>query len=367
MLKAQSIDKNLSLFLDVARGVAAFLVMAGHLRSFFFSTYADLNPEYHNIINYFLFFITRIGHECVILFFVLSGYLVGGNLLKSILEEKLLWKKYFTDRLIRMYVVFLPALLLGFILDTIRCSSLGDCFQTTPFEIETVLGNIFFLHTIAVPIFTSNVALWSLANELWYYLLFPLLLLPLIFKIHNIIRIISVVLILMISYTFMPQIIQLFPLWILGAVIRLVPPPIFLKKKIFLGLFYIFFFLSIGYSNIYHTLLGNYLVGIAFSLLILFHSVSTVINFRSIKRPATFLANISFSLYAIHLPIMFLLLALFQHITPFNERLINAGFTEWGFYLGLLLIIMILSFVFYQITEKHTYFIRKRAYLRLKI
>src|SRR5208282_6759170 len=35
------------------------------------------------------------------------------------------------------------------------------------------LGNLAFLQTIAVPSYGSNVAMWSLANEAWYYLIFP--------------------------------------------------------------------------------------------------------------------------------------------------------------------------------------------------
>jgi peptidoglycan/LPS O-acetylase OafA/YrhL len=38
----------------------------------------------------------------------------------------------------------------------------------------TFVGNLAFLQTIAVPIFGTNGPMWSLANEFWYYLIFPL-------------------------------------------------------------------------------------------------------------------------------------------------------------------------------------------------
>jgi len=38
----------------------------------------------------------------------------------------------------------------------------------------TFIGNVFFLQTVAVNPLGSNGPLWSLANEFWYYLLFPL-------------------------------------------------------------------------------------------------------------------------------------------------------------------------------------------------
>jgi peptidoglycan/LPS O-acetylase OafA/YrhL len=40
-------------------------------------------------------------------------------------------------------------------------------------------GNLFFLQTIAVPSLGSNGPLWSLSNEFWYYIMFPLGLLAL--------------------------------------------------------------------------------------------------------------------------------------------------------------------------------------------
>src|SRR6202030_1593882 len=36
------------------------------------------------------------------------------------------------------------------------------------------LGNLFFVQTILCRTFGSNGPLWSLANEFWYYVLFPL-------------------------------------------------------------------------------------------------------------------------------------------------------------------------------------------------
>lgn len=44
-------------------------------------------------------------------------------------------------------------------------------------SLRAFLGNAFFLQTILVPCFGTNGPLWSLANEFWYYLLFPLLIL----------------------------------------------------------------------------------------------------------------------------------------------------------------------------------------------
>src|ERR1039458_8382680 len=50
-------------------------------------------------------------------FFVLSGYLVGGSVLRSVRTGSWSWRAYLLGRLSRLYVVLLPALLLGGALD----------------------------------------------------------------------------------------------------------------------------------------------------------------------------------------------------------------------------------------------------------
>jgi peptidoglycan/LPS O-acetylase OafA/YrhL len=41
-------------------------------------------------------------------------------------------------------------------------------------SLTTFLGNIAFLQTVYVPLFGTNGPMWSLANEFWYYIFFPL-------------------------------------------------------------------------------------------------------------------------------------------------------------------------------------------------
>jgi peptidoglycan/LPS O-acetylase OafA/YrhL len=46
--------------------------------------------------------------------------------------------------------------------------------QPTSHDILTLIGNLGFVQTICVPVFGTNGPLWSLANEFWYYVMFPL-------------------------------------------------------------------------------------------------------------------------------------------------------------------------------------------------
>jgi len=174
--------------LDLLRGMAALLVCAGHLRAFLFVDFGQVTtPSYLDRIFYFF---TGLGHQAVVVFFVLSGYLVGGSVLTAYQQGCWSWKSYALRRMSRLWVVLLPALLLTLALD-----SLGRLWGQSGYEggwhalynsgptpaaptdlrATTFFGNALFLQTIVVPCFGTNSPLWSLANEFWYYALFPLL------------------------------------------------------------------------------------------------------------------------------------------------------------------------------------------------
>ncbi len=123
-------------------------------------------------------------------FFVLSGFLVGGSVLAARQKGTWSWSGYALRRMARLWMVLIPALLLTLLWDTLGSHAgmagyLGqyrDLYHSgpsvqSPADLRplTLLGNALFLQTIAVNCFGTNGPLWSLANEFWYYLLFPLL------------------------------------------------------------------------------------------------------------------------------------------------------------------------------------------------
>lgn len=172
------------------RGSAAVLVMAGHLRALVFTTYAE-NPEaVGSFAARVFYFSTSLGHLAVLAFFAMSGYLVGGKVLKDLERGGFRWGSYLCRRLTRLWIVILPVLVLTFYLDRIGISLTGGAgydgryyaiLNTGPtpatggvvLDFATLLGNFAFLQTIAVPVFGSNGPIWSLANEFWYYVTFP--------------------------------------------------------------------------------------------------------------------------------------------------------------------------------------------------
>lgn len=67
------IDSQISATLDFLRWVSAFLVLTGHVRAMFFPPYEKLLSA--DILTKVFYLITGFGHQAVMVFFVLSGFL----------------------------------------------------------------------------------------------------------------------------------------------------------------------------------------------------------------------------------------------------------------------------------------------------
>ena len=65
------------------------------------------------------YFVTGLGHEAVVIFFVMSGLLVGGLSLERYVARRFVPSEFVIQRLSRIYIVLIPALMMGFTLDFI--------------------------------------------------------------------------------------------------------------------------------------------------------------------------------------------------------------------------------------------------------
>ncbi len=173
-----------SAHLDLIRAAAAWAVMWGHLRGLFFVDYPDLTRR--SVWLGSVYFLTGFGHQAVMVFFVLSGFFISSAILKRHAAQSWSWGDYVIDRLSRLYVVLIPGLLLGLLWDTVGSRrfgwtglythpllNLGYGVAQAGLTAKDFFGNMFFLQTIVCRTFGSNAPLWSLANEFWYYVLFP--------------------------------------------------------------------------------------------------------------------------------------------------------------------------------------------------
>lgn len=153
-------------FLDLARWLSAWAVFLGHLRNHIFpaaSEFTYSNPA----IKAFVFF-TLFGRSAVIVFFVLSGYLVGGRLLRTELNANTL-RDYCVARVTRLYMVLIPALALIFSFAALRyyfSDGTERDILSYEYSLEVLFINLGFLQTIIGPQYGHDYPLWSLANEL---------------------------------------------------------------------------------------------------------------------------------------------------------------------------------------------------------
>jgi len=146
-------------WLDLLRFASALLVVICHYRGNFFVEYGLLSNDDKNIFTQIFYFIGRLGNEPVVVFFVLSGFLVGGRAMQRILNNDIDVKSYLIDRFIRIMLPLLATLLFMVVIAII----LGN---TIP--LKDILGSLFSLQGILTGS-GGNAPLWSLAYEVWFY------------------------------------------------------------------------------------------------------------------------------------------------------------------------------------------------------
>lgn len=219
--------------MDAMRGIAALLVFLSHWRMLFFNDYPQVVSK--SFVLSIFYTLTHFGHQAVVIFFVLSGYLVGGSALRM-MARGWSWKLYLLNRISRLWMVLIPALLFGLAWDLLGVHLwgngelyLGHLTNTLSSSIAShlgwrvALGNLFFLQGILVPCFGSNGPMWSLTNEFWYYILFPLLLLATQKGQARIRRSLCFCLLLGIAVFVGKNILLYFLIWLMGASLNYAP------------------------------------------------------------------------------------------------------------------------------------------------
>ncbi len=146
--------------LEMLRGFAALYVFAGHFVNVRLLSKASEAG-----------FLLRFGQEAVMLFFLLSGFVVYYSTAK---HGDVAFRPYFVRRLRRIYPIFLIALLISG-LSALAASTTGRI----TFSLSQLWGNLGMFQDfasgkpgVAVPTLFGNVALWSLSYEWWFYMMF---------------------------------------------------------------------------------------------------------------------------------------------------------------------------------------------------
>ena len=112
--------------LDLIRALAAGAVCISHLRNLMFVDYRRMSGT--GLAGKAFYFLSNYGHTAVIVFFLLSGYFVGGSVLRQVEAGTWSWQRYLTERLSRLWIVLIPALLL-----TLFWDRMGSRWQAVRF------------------------------------------------------------------------------------------------------------------------------------------------------------------------------------------------------------------------------------------
>ena len=374
-------DKNQSILLDFLRWFAAFLVVISHLRHLLFLDYKNVTDK--TLLVKGFYFISGFGHEAVVIFFIISGFLVGGSSLRKIQQGGFSIGHYAIHRFSRIYMVLIPALLFGFIVDSLGLSFFNQSllytnsaqFQTISLNfvisnnlsLIVLIGNIFMLNGIIVPHFGSNAPLWSLAYEWWYYGLFGIFLSLVLSRNEGKIRILYFIILIALLAVLPLKILLWGILWMLGVTliyaenIRFKPGPI--------GAGLVFLLILVGsrlshsinnlehHESLYIEFGRDLLVGFGCFLLVAAFSMNSSLKLPGAKIHKK-LADFSYTIYLIHFPLLIFLVASAHDLVRirfFKQPDINGGVL----FCILLITIYVFGYMFSILTEARTSEVRK--------
>jgi peptidoglycan/LPS O-acetylase OafA/YrhL len=373
-LEPRTLSASASANLDLIRGLAAWAVMWGHLRALFFVDFQQLqnSSPFLNV----LYFITGFGHEAVMVFFVLSGFFISTAIITRHASGKWSWRDYAIDRSSRLYVVLVPALLLGWLSDKVGSyifaytglyskplEGFGDAIALNRITPGIFFGNLLFLQTIVCPTFGSNGPLWSLANEFWYYVIFPIALSAgLAWRARATRTAISLTILVVCLAIFLELEIFLgFLVWLVGVILVLAYSNFaFRGKKRILpyclaSSFLLFSCLVAARTGNSAVLASDLSLGIAFGLFLFGVIQMDFGTNRSLyPRVAHLMAGFSYSLYVLHFP---LLLFLRAWLVPQQRWQPDAKHLAYGTIVGA--IILCFAWLISTFTESKTHIARR--------
>ncbi|MFC3903773.1 Peptidoglycan/LPS O-acetylase OafA/YrhL, contains acyltransferase and SGNH-hydrolase domains [Acinetobacter marinus] len=168
------LDKTFSLQLESLRGLSAIVVLFSHAFQAFI---APQDVTFYSIVR-------LLGQSAVMMFFILSGFLIGHSIQKNLLQNHTFSiRKYARQRFRRILPPFIFALcwmLLLYLLAPYCFATGSHDFELIPalmirtaydFSWVELLGSVFFVNEFLTPTLYANAPLWSLSYEVWFYVL----------------------------------------------------------------------------------------------------------------------------------------------------------------------------------------------------
>lgn len=345
---------NLS-FLDGIRGLAAFYVLVHHARLLLTQPYYEgflKHPEKYDILNKLLayfFACFKFGHHAVLIFFVLSGFVIH---LKQANNRSKFFSvpSFYKKRIVRVYPVLITSILVTYLAAIIVYFITGN--HLPGLNVFNLVQNLLLLP--GLNIFGNNYPMWSLQHEWFFYLVYPLLL---FLSKKNQIYSFVIVVTLNVLYTFgikssiIGEASMTLLYWWVGTILA----ELYVRNKLNDHALYIGLAIFVLNTFITNSNLNNISFCISIAMIIGYLIKNNTSFFaRSLMR-IKFLGDCSFSIYLLHFPI----LALIKEAYVFKY-----GLLPYSFYLVIfgIFISVIIIYPIYLVTEKKT-----QAYKKLKL
>jgi peptidoglycan/LPS O-acetylase OafA/YrhL len=318
MMEKYRLTQGNSVILDLIRGLSAQLVVVGHGLSFF-GIFTFLHPPNFPWIQ----------NIAVLLFFILSGFLITYSTLK---KKNYSFSQYFIDRFSRIYVAFIPAIIFVFLLDLLSITIRPENYvYADAFNIRTFIGNLLMLQDFPLLLksprdefitsFGSARPFWTLAVEWWIYIFFGYIVL--IFVKKEKIKFRDLITFAFLAIVPVYNIVSgrgsgLTAYWIFGSLICLLLMQNFAEKiplrtkKIFFLLLIILAALRITITMTEYEAIFAFILALALLLIL---DITTNIQFSNkVIKLIKFNASYSYTLYLIHYSILSFLHSNFMHI-----------------------------------------------------
>lgn len=338
--------------LDFIRFGAALLVMLNHLRLQYFHSYSETRAA-SPLFKAVFFFVTRLGLESVVVFFVLSGFLVGGISVDKFLRGRFSPVKYAIDRLTRIYTPLVPVLLFALAL----CVIWGDSFSWGNFFV-----NLFSLQGVFGDPFPTVGALWSLSYEVWFYILCGALL-CVVRPGSRGLKLILLLAVFVTGFVFSRLIATYLFAWMAGAAAYFIGRPsrpwVFFPAASAITVFGVFLMQvtsrtsQADFSRFRWIDHSTAILVLSLGLALLIPAAAAVrftsTRGRRLAKAGSFLAGFSYSLYLIHLPMEQLFLNL--HLLHEHDALDAVNLAG---YLGMAVAMLAAAWCFYFCFERRT-------------
>jgi peptidoglycan/LPS O-acetylase OafA/YrhL len=363
-------EENVSL--NLLRAGAAVLVVAGHSRNFLFR---DWSVVPHTVFNRAFYTLGSLQHSAVMVFFVLSGYFVGGHILARSTAGTFDWRSYAVARLTRLWVVLLPALVVTAVCGGVALLVVPHASITVGSPLYSLglpahlahalsplraLENVAFLQDIHGHVYGNNGPLWSLAFEFWYYVAGPLLIVGVVTRSGTGVALVAGLCIVLAFVG--PDAAKYFVVWLFGLGVAIgaprVPPLVRTGPIQCVGV--VVLLAAMVADKARPGFASDALLGLIAAALItsLIEDAKFPIRIRGSVTRVSRYAHSSYSLYAIHFPIAALAAAV---LIPSVVNRWAPSALHLAAYIAFVAALIVIAWAFAWATERRTDAVRRRA------